>query len=138
MKLSTIFFNMALLVFTSFVIITDGIPVTFLYILLTLMLLAVPVLNMTIILGSKEDIGWLDFPLKSKPTDRQINIFTMSSGKPLLKSTAIIFNILLLLVSCWAFLSQFPHPEEEGFIFYITLVFITPVLTSVAFIYFRQ
>jgi hypothetical protein len=132
MKLIVIFCNIFLVVYTCFVLITDGISKEALYIVLTLLLLLVPVFNLAMILYYSTGIGWLDFRLKRKPLDKDARADGLSSKIPTSKIVTIICNIVLLGFSCWVFIDQFPHPKEEGLIFFIVIVFLTPILSSIA------
>jgi hypothetical protein len=50
----------------------------------------------------------------------------------LTKTVAVICNIVLLGFACWAIMSQYPHPEEEGVVAYTVLVVLTPILSLLA------
>jgi len=130
MKLITVFFNIALLVFTCFVLITDGVSNEAGYILLALLLLLVPIFNLIVIFNSKADNGWLGFRLKKEAAAAQMKTDDTTSRWSILKIIAIICNIALLGFSLWAFMIQYPHPEESGLILFTVIVFLTPILSS--------
>jgi hypothetical protein len=48
-----------------------------------------------------------------------------------MRTVAIICNIVFLAHFCWAFVDQYPHPEEEGFIAFTVLMVLTPILNVV-------
>jgi hypothetical protein len=138
MKLITVVFNIVLVVFTCLVLITDGVSKEVGYILLTLLLLFVPIFNLIIIFSSRANNGWLDFHLKRKASEVQMKTDDTSIRRPVLKIIAIICNIVLLVFSVWAFVSQYPHPKESGFILFAFIVFLTPVLSLVALAFSKK
>ena len=97
MKIIAIIFNIVLFGFTCLVLVTDGLPQETTYVAFTLLTLLVPILNLMVLLR-----------------------FSMSM---IMKIVATILNIALLGVTCWAIVSQYPHPEEEGVVaFTVVLV----------------
>jgi hypothetical protein len=46
-----------------------------------------------------------------------------------MKIVAVICNIVLLAFTCWAFVDQYPHPEEDGLIAFTVLMVLTPILS---------
>src|SRR5512133_2973034 len=97
MKISAIICNILLLLFTCLVLLTDGISREAVYIILTVLLLLVPVLN-------------------------SIVIFRNQSKQPHLRKLAVIGNIILIGFTCWAMIKQYPHPREPGFLSFAVLV----------------
>jgi ABC-type sugar transport system permease subunit len=106
MKIVAIIFNIVLFGFTCLVLVTDGPPQEAVYVFLSLLSLAVPLFSVLVL--------WR---------------FLKSTA---MKIVAGICNIVLLGFHCWAFLSQYPHPKEEGFVAFAVLMFLTPILTVAA------
>jgi hypothetical protein len=139
MKLITVFLNIAMVVFTSFVLLTDGIPKQVGYIILTLLLLFVPIFNLVIILRNRADNGWLDFHMKMEVSKEQTKPDELFSKIQILKIVAIVCNFVLLAFICYAFVNQYSHhPKESGFILYAVIVFLTPILSLVKFAFCKQ
>jgi hypothetical protein len=139
MKLITIFLNIVMVVFTSFVLLTDGISKEVGYIILTLLLLFVPIFNLVIILRNRVDNGWLDFHIKMEVLKEQPKSDELFSKNHILKIVAIICNILLLGFFFYAFVKQYSqHPKESGLIFYAVIVFLTPILSLMNFTFYKQ
>jgi len=138
MKLVTVILNVAMFVFTCFVLIAEGISRETGYIFLIFLLLFVPVFNLSMILSERGHDDWLDFHLRKKASDKQVGTDSLSSGKVVLKIAAIACNIILLGLSCWAFVSQYPHPRESGFILFTAIIFLTPIISLVALAYYKQ
>jgi len=106
MKILAIICNAVLVGFTCLVLVTDGPPQGAGYIVLTLLTLLVPIFTSVVLLR-----------------------FSKSAT---MKIVVGIFNIVLLGFTCWALVDQYPHPNEEGFIPYVVLVMLTPILSLVA------
>ena len=49
-----------------------------------------------------------------------------------MKIAATVCNIVLFGFTCWAIVSQYPHPEEAGVIAYAVLLVLTPIPCVVA------
>lgn len=139
MKLITVFLNIVMFIFTSFVILTDGIPKEVNYIILTLLLLFVPIFNLIVILRNREDYGWLDFHMKMEVLKEKPKHDELLSKIRILKIVAIICNIVLLGFACYAFVNQYSqHPKESGFILYAVIVLLAPILNLVKFAFYKQ
>lgn len=132
MNLVAFICNIAFIGFFCLVLLTDGIPRETAYIVFTLFTLLVPILSSIVIFRSTENNGWLSFSMKRKALEGQRKIDKLSSTNPILKIVAIICNIVLVGLSYWAFVSQYPHPKEEGFLLFIVILFLTPILSSIA------
>jgi hypothetical protein len=107
MKVLTLVLNIILFVFTCFVLVTDGLSKEALYIVFTLWAILTPIFSVVVI--SRSD------------TSKNMRI------------GAIIFNIISIGFICWALVDQYPHPEEAGFIEYVVLMMLTPIISIVAF-----
>jgi hypothetical protein len=138
MKLLIVILNVILFLFTCLVLVTDGISKETFYIVLTLLLLLVPVFNMVVIMRNGANKGWLDYNLKKKALEKHMKTNELTSKIPVMNILAIICNIVLLGVSCWAIMNQYPHPKEGGLLLYIVILILTPILSSVAFAFSRN
>lgn len=122
-------FNVSLAGYTCFVLLTEGMPKNVAYFLFTLFLLLVPVLNLCMILIGARSKGWFSFNIGGKESEEEdIPEEKYTSGK-ILKTTAIISNIVLVGLSCLAFIDQYPHPKEDGLVVFIVLLLFTPVVS---------
>ncbi|MBZ5500346.1 MAG: hypothetical protein LAP85_28460 [Acidobacteriia bacterium] len=75
--------------------------------------------------------GWLGLHVKSKALEEQKKTDDLSSTSSVLRVVAVICNIVLLGFTCWAFVGQYPHPEEDGLIAFTVLMVLTPILCLV-------
>ena len=111
MKIVALICNVVLFLFTCFVLITEGSSRQIAYIVLTLVLLLVPILNVVAL--------------------------SRSGVAAVMRIAAIICNIVLAGIICWAFVDQYPHPDEGSvianilLIVYMLLVALTPILSAV-------
>lgn len=106
MKIMAIICNVVSFGFTCLVLVTDGPPQGAAYVVFSLLLLAVPILSVVVFLRFSRSI--------------------------IMKTAAGIGNIVLLGFTCWAIVSQYPHPEEEGVVAYTVLLVLTPLLSLAA------
>jgi hypothetical protein len=123
--------NIVLLVFTAFVLVTDGLPMEAPYIALTLLLVLVPVLSLVVILRAGASMG-LGLPTGSEESEGGKKAGVVPPAWNAMRTVTIICNIVLFGFACWALADQYPHPEEGGFIPYALLVLATPILNVVA------
>src|SRR5512138_2321199 len=105
MKTVALIFNLVLFGFTCLVMVTDGPPTETAYIVFTL---------------------WTLLTLVISPL-----VIYRSFNRPVTRIVGMIFNVVLLGFLCWALADQYPHPNEEGFIPFVALMFLTPVLNLV-------
>ncbi len=112
MKTLAILCNVVLFCFTCLVLVTDGLATQAIYIIFSLLLLLIPIFTVVAIV--------------------------LSARRTALGPVAIICNIVLLAFSCWAFVDRYPHPEEDGFIAYVLLLALTPILSVALFLRNRQ
>lgn len=131
MKIMVIIFNIVLFGFTCLVTLTDGPPREAGYIVFSLLLVLVPILNVVMISRSGTSGGWLGFHLKQKASAEQRKMDNTSSISTVMKIVAIICNIVLLGFACWAIIDQYPHPREAGVIEFGLLVILTPIISAV-------
>jgi len=106
MKTLAVLCNVVLFTFTCFVIATDGAPTKAVYVILALMLLMTPVVTVFVLARRAE-----------------------GDGAP---RAAMRCNILLLAFVCWALVDQYPHPSDPGFIEFVVVTAVTPLLSAVA------
>jgi hypothetical protein len=104
--------NIVVFMFTCFVVATDGAPEKNPYIAFTLLALLIPVVSALVLWRAGSDAG--------------------SGPGAAIRLATIVCNVALLAAICWAFVDQYPHPDEEGFVPYVVLMAITPILTVVA------
>jgi peptidoglycan/LPS O-acetylase OafA/YrhL len=105
MKRVTIGLNVISLAFTLFVMATDGPATKAAYVVFGQMLWAIPA-----------------FTVFALARERNVK----------LARVAAFLNVLLLGAVCWALVDQYPHPAEPGFVPYVLVVALTPVLSVVA------
>jgi hypothetical protein len=108
MKTLAVLCNVVLFIFTCFVLATDGGPTKAVYVIFTLVLLVTPVATV--------------FVLANR---------TAGEGA---RRVAVVCNVLLLAFVCWAFVDQYPHPSDPGFIEYVVVTMVTPLVSAVALV----
>lgn len=106
MKVMTLVFNVVLLAFTCLVLATDGLPKEAKYVVFASWMMLTPILSIVVI------------SLKEMNKDSRIG--------------TIICNGILIGFVCWALVDQYPHPEESGFIEYVVLMVLTPIISIAA------
>ena len=98
--------NLVWFLFTCLVLVTDGFPKEAVYVLFTLLHLSTPPLTGVVLFRS--------------------------SLSPIMRFAAIICNLALLGFLCWSLLGQPPHPTEEGFVAFVVISVVTPILSVLA------
>jgi len=131
MKTLTVLCNIVLFGFTCFVLVTDGTPKEASYIVFTLLVVLIPILNVVVLFRSRADDGWVGPHMKEKALETQPKTDAISSRSTAIERVAVICNIILLGFACWAFVDQYPHPEEDGVIAFAVLMVLTPILSLV-------
>lgn len=131
MKTLTVLCNIVLFGFTCFVLVTDGPPKEAGYIVFTLLVVLIPILNVVVLFRSGAGDGWVGLHMKRKALEAQPKTDALSSRSTAIERVAAICNIVLLGFVCWALVDQYPHPEEEGVIAYALLMVLTPILSVV-------
>ena len=134
MKISAIICNIILFLFTSLVLVTDGPPTETIYIVFTLWTFLTLILNTVVISRIGVGDGWLGLNKKEKVLEEQKKTDEPSYKVTFLRIVAIICNIVFLGFHCWAFVDQYPHPEEDGFIAFVVLMVLTSILSLVVLI----
>ncbi|MGE5361384.1 MAG: hypothetical protein ACM3NQ_20395 [Bacteroidales bacterium] len=108
MKTMVVLFNVVFVAFTCLVMLTDGFATERVYVVFSLLLIAVPVFTVAAV-------------------GRSVGNVT--------RHAAELANIILVAFIAWAWIDQYPHPSEAGFLPYVILAVITPLL-SAAFLLF--
>jgi len=134
MKISAIICNIMLFLFTCFVLVTDGPPTETIYIVITLWTFLTLILNTVVISGIRVGNGWVSLNQKEKVLKEQKKTNEFSSVGTSLRIVAIFNNIIFLGIHSWAFVDLYPHPEEDGFIAFVALMVLTPILSLVVLI----
>jgi hypothetical protein len=107
MKIVAVICNVAFWGFFCMVMLTDG-PPKGTDILLSLIPFLMPILNVLV-------------------------IRVLPSPGRVVKVVALVSNIVWLGLACWLIMDRYPsHPKEEGFIEYVALMALTPLLSAVA------
>jgi len=132
MKIVAAFCNIVSFGFTCLVLVTDGLPKEAGYILISLLHLLTPLLTLVVLFRSGASDGWSGLRMKRKALEEQRTIENPSSMSTIMSTVAIICNIALLGFICWALVSQPPHPKEEGFVAFVVVSVLTPILSVVA------
>lgn len=135
MKILAAICNVVSFGFTCLVLVTDGPPKEAVYIFFSLLHLLTPLLTLVVIFRSGTSDGWLGFQMTKKGLKEQRTIENPSSMSTTMNIVAIICNIALLGFICWALASQPPHPEEEGFVAFVLVSVLTPILSVVAILH---
>jgi hypothetical protein len=112
MKTLAILCNIASVLFTCFVLATDGPPTKAVYIILTVLMLLIPIFTVSALARS----GGGGVP--------------SSRGRAIARAAAIC-NVVLLGCFCVALIAQLPHPADPGFVEYVVLMMVTPLLSAV-------
>ncbi len=104
MKVAAVVCNVVLFLFTCMVLVTDGMAKDAIYVVFTFLLLLMPVVNVAVLLRG--------------------------AGAAWLRPGAVIGNILLVASTVLAIVDQYPHPNEEGFVAYLVVLLLTPILSA--------
>lgn len=131
MKIMAIICNIILFGFICLVLVTDGSPRDAIYVVFTLWSLLTLILNLVVItlIGVRD--GWPGLHMKRKFQDEQKKMDDLSSMSKVMRFVTIICNIVFIGFACWAFVDQYPHPEEDGIIAFMVLMVLTPILSLV-------
>jgi formate hydrogenlyase subunit 3/multisubunit Na+/H+ antiporter MnhD subunit len=129
MKIMAILCNIVLFLFICLVLVTDGLPKETVYIVSTLWTFLTLILNSVVIsrIGARD--GWLRLHRKRNASEEQKKTDDLSPTGTIMRIVAIICNIVFLGFHYWAFVDQYPHPKEDGFIAFVVLMMLTPILS---------
>ncbi len=131
MKIVALLCNIGLFLFTCFVVLTEGRPKEAPYIVLTVWLLLTLIFSAVEITRSGAREGWLCLHGKGDTLEGQNKLEGRSSRSTVSNIAAIVCNIVLLGFVCWALVDEYPHPREPGFIEFVVLMLLTPILNVV-------
>jgi hypothetical protein len=131
MKSAAVVFNVVLVAFTCLVMLTDGPPTGAVYIALTFALVLVPILSLTALLRRSGGDGHPGTRVNGEALIVEQKEGRLSPGSGM-RTAAILCNIVMFGLSCWALVDRYPHPEEDGFVAYVLVVVVTPILSVVA------
>jgi len=134
MKFIAFICSIILFGFTCLVLLTDGVSTKTAYLVFTILLLLVPAVSVAAFFRNREIRDWFGFHWKRGRRGEEGRGGSASFAAVLLPVIVLAGNLALLAFSVWAFISQYPHPREEGFVAYMVFVFLTPVLTSVVMV----
>jgi hypothetical protein len=134
MKILAVICNVVLFAFTCMVLLTDGLPTQATYMAFTLWLLMTLILNVVVIsrIRSEEGRLWLQTP--STVAGGQGGADGSSPTRAFGRVVAAICNVVLLGFTGWAYVDQYPHPEEPGFTAFNVLMVMTPILSLAALV----
>lgn len=111
MRVTAIVCNIIMCVLTSLVVISEGVSNELIYQGFTLFMLLVPIMSTFILIKSV--------------MPRSTKLFKSSAYL-----VATILNILMVAFLVLAMVDQYPHPKEDGFITYVIIVAITPIINT--------
>ncbi|MCX6259307.1 MAG: hypothetical protein NTY95_00515, partial [Bacteroidia bacterium] len=137
MKIVTIICNIVLLGLTCLLLLFEGISKEPAYLVFTLLLLLVPILNIVLIFRSRVSYGWLTSKMKNKAPEEQRKADELSKIYPFMKIVTLILNLALLGFASWFIVSNYSHPGESLVLAYILLAVLTPVLSLIAILISR-
>jgi len=112
MKTAAILGNIVFFGFTCLVLTTDGLPKKAGWIALTLVFLIVPILSAATL------------------SRRSLN--------PAMNIAGVIANAVLLALFFWVFAYEYPHPREQGYVAYVVLGVLVPMLSLAALLRVRK
>ena len=112
--------NVVLVAFTCLVMATDGVSRELPYVVFTFLLLAVPTLSAAL--------------LVQRGPHRTDGVTDSSHAMRRASQIGVLCNIWLLATACWAIYDRYPHPDEEGFLAYVAVVLLAPILSIAALV----
>jgi hypothetical protein len=107
--------NIVSLLFTLLVIAGDGPATKPIYIVLMVLLFLIPIFTVVVL---------------ARPHAFRARAATV-------RRLAALCNLVLLAFVCWALVDQHPHPNEPGFLPYVALMILTPILSTIALLRHR-
>ena len=120
MRTAAVVCNVVLVAFTCLVMATDGVSREVPYVVFTFLLLAVPTLTAALLV--RRGPHRTDRATDSSPAIRRAS------------QIGVLCNIWLLATACWAIYDRYPHPNEEGFLPYVAVVLLAPILSIAALV----
>ncbi len=113
MRIAAVVVNVVFFLFTCLVLVGDGLPKELPFIVVTVLFLAIPLLTVAALLGRR--------PTETEPAGN------------LMTGLAACGNVVLLAAVCWSFVKTYPHPKEPGFVEYVVLALLVPIISLIAF-----
>ena len=134
MKTAAIICSVVLFAFTCVVLATDGLPTDSTYVVFNVWLLLTLILNVVVISRIRAGEGrlWLQTP--STVAGGQGDAAGRPPTSAFGRVVAAICNVVLLGFTGWAYVDQYPHPKEDGFVAFIVLMVLTPILSLAALV----
>jgi hypothetical protein len=108
--------NVVLAAATCLVLATEGAPKDAIYVVFTLLLMLIPLFTVFVLLRSRAE------GTRPRPAGK--------AGSTTLGHVAVFANIVLLALICLAIVDQYPHPDEPGFLAFVALTVLTPILSA--------
>lgn len=128
MKTAAVVCNILFFAFLCVVLVTDGPPTQTAYIVFSLLSLLIPIFSAVVIVRSKASDGWLSLQVRRKTSEEQAKTGGLGSRPTIMRTLTVVCNIVWLGFIVWAFVDQYPHPEEEGLLAFTVLIVLTPIL----------
>jgi hypothetical protein len=138
MKIVTIISNIMLMGLTFLLLLFEGISKEAAYLVFTLLLLLVIILNIVLVFRGRVSYKWLISKMKNKALEEQREVDDLSSNYPIMKIIAVTFNIALIGFACWVIISQYPQPKEYGVFVYELLIVLTLLLSLITILISRE
>jgi len=134
MKTAAIICSVVLFAFTCVVLSTDGLPTDSTYIVFNMWLLLTLILNVVVIsrIGVNDGRLWPQMPRPNAGEQGEAD--GRRSTSVFVRVAAALCNVVLLGFTGWAYVDQYPHPEEPGFTAFTVLMVMTPILSLAALV----
>ena len=130
MNLLAVVCNVLLFAFTALVVASDGPASEPAYIVFSLICFLVPILNVVVISRIGARSGWLGIFPRRKTSQGGVGEMITPSLSAALRTVTIVANLVFLGFIVWALIDQSPHPEEEGFLPFVLLMILTPIIST--------
>jgi len=132
MRIVVVICNAVLFAFTCMVMLNDGLPTQAAYIVFNAWLLLTLILNVVVIsrIGANDGRLWRQMPRTA--AGEQAEADGRRSTGAFVRVAVALCNVVLLGFTGWAYVDQYPHPEEDGFVAFIVLMVLTPILSLLA------
>lgn len=110
MRVAAVVCNLLLCASVGLLVVNEGMPSQTAYMLFTLLALIVPILSAAVILR------------RGSGPSRQRSFLDWATG---------VLNVLLLALTVWAVISQYPYPEGNSVLLFALLMLVAPILSLV-------
>lgn len=121
MRIAAIVCNVLVFAITGAIVLTEGMPRELRYLVLTLLMLLIPLFSAIVLIRKRR------VPQGTCRADRL-------PAMTLTHRAAVLCNIVLFGVSCWAAVAQYPYIEGNSVIPFGVLAVCTPIVSVVAFL----